>query len=229
MKNRYICLDTETTGLSPINGDKIIEIGCVEIIDNKITNDKFHSYINPQKEISKESTRITNITNEMVKNSPIFSEISNDFINFLLSKKEYSTFLIIHNANFDLKFLYNELNQKSITVINSLNLIDTLKVARKLFPNEKANLDSLCKRFEINLKDRQELGHGALLDANLLAQLFIKLLEIYSIEKLTEEKKYFFGFRKREMEFKRRNPCEITNKEEELHIKLLSDINVDIW
>ena len=186
---RLIFFDTETTGLSPINGDKIVEIGCVEMINGIITGEHFHHYINPERHIPIEVVKIHGITNEKVKNSPKFHNIAQDFLNFI-----EGAILVAHNANFDVKFVNHELGLCNLPVLSNI-IEDTLKIARLKFPGSPASLDALCKRFEVDLADRS--FHGALLDSKLLACVYRKMVlnDQSSIEfnkknkNLSEEKK----------------------------------------
>jgi DNA polymerase-3 subunit epsilon len=165
---RLIFFDTETTGLSTTNGDKIVEIGCVEMINGIITGEHFHHYINPERHIPAEVVKIHGITNEKVKDSPKFHEIAQDFLNFI-----EGAILIAHNANFDIKFINHELNLSNLPQLNNI-VEDTLKIARIKFPGAPASLDALCKRFEVDLTDRS--FHGALLDSKLLACVYRKMV-----------------------------------------------------
>ncbi len=167
---REIILDTETTGLNPIDGHKIIEIAAVELIDNIKTNNYFHSYINPERGIPESSQKIHNISDEMIKNKPIFKEVMNDFLNFIKDDT-----LIIHNADFDLKFLNYELNLNKICNLKN-RIIDTLTLARSKYPGSSVSLDSLCKKFNINVEERIEKGHGALIDCYLLSEVYLEIL-----------------------------------------------------
>ncbi len=164
---REICFDTETTGLSPEEGHKIIEIGCVELIDNRKTNNHFHVYLNPERDISEDSVRITGLTNEFLSDKPLFASIADDFLKFIGDST-----LIAHNAAFDIGFLNYELS-----LLNKENLsnpvVDSLVLARQKFPGQRNNLDALCKRFNIDNSKRSL--HGALLDAELLAEVYIEL------------------------------------------------------
>ena len=167
--NREIILDTETTGLNPFQGDKIIEIAAIELIDHISTEKKFHCYINPERDIPETSQQIHNISNEMVKNKPIFKDIIDEFLSFIKNDS-----IIIHNADFDLKFLNYEL---SLCGLNNLenNIIDTLSIARSKYPGSSVSLDSLCKRFDVDLNERKEKGHGALIDCYLLSEVYLEL------------------------------------------------------
>ena len=166
---REIILDTETTGLKPFQGDKIIEIAAIELIDHISTEKKFHCYINPERDIPETSQQIHNISYEMVKDKPIFKEIIDEFLDFIKNDS-----IIIHNADFDLKFLNYEL---SLCGFNNLqnNIIDTLSIARSKYPGSSVSLDSLCKRFEVDLNERKEKGHGALIDCYLLSEVYLEL------------------------------------------------------
>lgn len=166
---RKIVLDTETTGLSPDNGHRIIEIGCVEIINDIKAGEVFHCYINPERDVPMDSFRIHGISSEFLQDKPIFKDVCQDFIDFISDSK-----LIIHNANFDMNFINYELRKCNVDEIFKDKIIDTLYIARKKFPGNKVSLDALCKLFNISLKDREK--HGALIDAKLLLEVYIELL-----------------------------------------------------
>ncbi len=171
MKDRKILLDTETTGLNYFDNDKIIEIACLELIDDHISGEKFHVYINPQMVIPQESIKIHGITNEQVKDSPIFSEIADDFINFI-----GDSIMIAHNASFDKNFINSELSKINKNIYNTNQFIDTLFLAKKLFPKQKNTLDALCDRFTIDRSSRKDY-HGAFIDILLLKEVYINLIE----------------------------------------------------
>ena len=177
---REISLDTETTGLSFAKGDRIIEIGCVEIIDKKITGNSYHVYINPERAVSMDSTQITGLTNEFLKDFKTFKEIYKEFLEFIGNDR-----LVIHNAPFDMSFINGELGLVNYNVLNDWTdkkivneVIDTLSMARKKYPGSPATLDALCRKFSVDSKIRTK--HGALIDAELLAQVYI----IMSVEKV---------------------------------------------
>ena len=167
---REIVLDTETTGLDPLEGHRIIEIAAIELIDHVKTEKSFHSYINPERQIPEVSQKIHNISNEKVKDKPKFGEIIKKFMDFI-----GDDILVIHNADFDLKFLNYELNKIGMEKIQNEN-IDTLKLARSKYPGSSVSLDSLCKRFNIDTKERIEKGHGALVDCYLLSEAYLEIL-----------------------------------------------------
>ena len=173
---REICFDTETTGLDPKDGDRIIEIGCVEIIDRKITGNTFREIINPERKNSTESINITGLTDEILKDKPFFREIADKFLEFIGDSQ-----LIAHNANFDINFINYELSLIDKEPLKN-NVIDSLNLAKIRFPGKKNNLDVLCERFNIDNSARDK--HGALLDAELLAEVYLHLTQ--------EEQSQFF-------------------------------------
>ncbi len=166
---REISFDTETTGLDPRSGHRVIEIGCVEMIDRVPTGKHFHQYINPQRDVPAEAAAVHGLTEEMLKDKPIFSEIANDFRQFVGDAT-----LIIHNAAFDMKFINAELTWAKLPEIPWEQSFCTLKEARKRFPGAQNSLDALCKRFNIDNSMRDK--HGALLDADLLASMYLELM-----------------------------------------------------
>ncbi|UAT42667.1 DNA polymerase III subunit epsilon [Anaplasmataceae bacterium AB001_6] len=168
IKKRNIVLDTETTGLEISDGHRIIEIGCVELIDDKITGNHFHAYVNPERGISIENSKIHGITTDLVENKRRFAEIADDFLDFISD-----SVLIMHNAPFDMKFLNYELKKAKKKTISNERAVDTLEIARKNFPGEQASLNALCRKFNISLEARKM--HGALIDSYLLAEVYFFL------------------------------------------------------
>ena len=166
---REICLDTETTGLDPRSGHKVIEIACVEIVNKVRTGNFFHTYVNPRRDVPDEAFRIHGISTEFLKDKPIFDHVAVKFLDFIKDTK-----IIIHNAAFDVKFLNYELNLIGMAPLDSSNVIDSLLIARNKFPGASNSLDGLCKRFNIDLSKRDK--HGALLDTELLVDVYIELM-----------------------------------------------------
>jgi DNA polymerase-3 subunit epsilon len=166
---REIVLDTETTGLDPKMGHRLVEIGAVELINHTPTGVNYQTYINPERDVDPGAQEIHGLTNEFLQQHPAFEDISAEFINFLSDST-----LIIHNAPFDLAFINMELSRLEVTPISSERVIDTLVLARKKFPGAQANLDALCRRFAIENRHREL--HGALVDAALLADVYIELI-----------------------------------------------------
>ena len=180
---RLVVLDTETTGLDAENGHKIIEIGCVEIINRNITSNIFHEYINPMREIDERAIEIHGITNDKLKDKPIFADVAIKFIEYLSNSP-----LVIHNASFDLGFLKSEFESSKNNpdiLEQDRKILDTLKIARVMFRSKRNSLDALCSRYEIDNTDRNY--HGALLDAKLLANVYLRMTRGQTkIEGLTE-------------------------------------------
>lgn len=168
---RQIILDTETTGINPQLGHRVIEIGCVEMIDRKLTGKHFHVYINPQRIVEEEAIGVHGITNEFLADKPLFQDIAQDFYEYIKGAE-----LVIHNAAFDVGFINHEfslLKPKLPPVEGYCDILDTLAMARKKHPGQKNSLDALCKRYGINNSHREL--HGALLDAEILADVYLLL------------------------------------------------------
>ena len=168
---RQIVLDTETTGLEPAQGHRIIEIGCVELVDRKLTNNRYHQYINPQREIDAGAIEVHGITNEFLEDKPVFADVSDDFLEFVRGAE-----LVIHNAPFDVGFINHELKllESGLGKVEDFcTVLDTLVMARNMHPGKKNNLDALCKRYEIDNSAREL--HGALLDAEILAEVYLTM------------------------------------------------------
>lgn len=167
---RQIVLDTETTGIEPKEGHRIIEIGCVEVVNRKLTGNHFHVYINPGRQIEQEAIEVHGITNEFLKDKPVFGDIAEEFVNFIRGAQ-----LVIHNAPFDVGFMDHEFamepRTRNIVTHEICTVLDTLVLARQMHPGQKNNLDALCKRYGIDNSHRQL--HGALLDAEILADVYL--------------------------------------------------------
>lgn len=166
---REIVLDTETTGMDPADGHRIIEVGCVELFNHLPTGKTFHHYINPEREIDAGAIAVHGIKNEFVKDKPVFGEIIGPLMDFIGDAT-----LVIHNAEFDIKFLNAEFKRLGFPPFKLQDAVDTVLMARKKYPGSPANLDALCRRFNIDLSGREL--HGALLDAQLLAAVYLELL-----------------------------------------------------
>ncbi|MDF2177573.1 DNA polymerase III subunit epsilon [Aliiglaciecola sp. CAU 1673] len=168
---RQIVLDTETTGIDPRQGHKIIEIGCVELINRRLTGSHFHVYLNPEREIEQEAIEVHGITNEMLTDKPLFKDVAQDFIEFIQGAQ-----LVIHNAPFDVGFMNHEFALIGLPVKHTESLctvLDTLQLAKDLHPGQKNNLDALCRRYGIDNSHRTL--HGALLDAEILADVYLQM------------------------------------------------------
>ena len=170
--NRQIILDTETTGLDFKTGHRVIEIGCVEIVNRKFTGNEYHTYINPERESDEGALRVHGLTTEFLSDKPKFSEIYEEFINFIKDAE-----LLIHNAEFDIGFLDNEIKlvSKDLNPVENevLKITDTLQIAREKHPGQRNSLDALVGRYEINGYDREL--HGALLDSKILGDVYLSM------------------------------------------------------
>ena len=170
MTIRQIILDTETTGLSPEQGHRLIEIGCVELVDRRLTNNNFHCYINPERAVDEGAFKVHGLSAEFLADKPIFAHIKDDFLDFIAGAE-----LIIHNAPFDVGFINAEFKRidNKFQLEKLCNITDTLVLAKKQHPGQRNSLDALCKRYFIDATDR--ILHGALLDAQLLADVYIAM------------------------------------------------------
>ncbi len=166
---REVVLDTETTGLSHKDGHRIIEIGCVELLHRVPTGKTYHTYINPERDVSAGASAVSGLTYDFLKDFSPFASIASEFYQFI----QEST-LVIHNANFDIGFINAEFSRLEMPLLRVSDAIDTVIISRKKFPGQPANLDALCKRFNIDLSKRTK--HGALVDAQLLADVYIELM-----------------------------------------------------
>ena len=166
---REIVLDTETTGLDPAKGDRVVEIGCIELINHLPTGEEFHVYINPERDVPTQAYEIHGLSEKFLSGHPIFSAVAETFLAFIGNDP-----LIIHNAAFDLGFLNVELAACGWPEIPESRAIDTLILAHRKFPGAPVNLDSLCRRFGIDFSTREK--HGALLDSHLLAKIYLELI-----------------------------------------------------
>jgi len=165
-----VILDTETTGFNVKDGHRIVEIGCIELDDLIPTKKTFHCYLNPQRKVSESALKVHGYTDEFLSDKNIFKDIADDFLKFIEGKK-----IVIHNAEFDISHINNELSIVGYDKIDKKNVIDTLDIARKKFPGSPASLDALCKRYRIDNSKREK--HTALLDCELLSKVYINLLD----------------------------------------------------
>lgn len=224
---REIVLDTETTGLDPSNGDRLVEIGCVELMNHVPTGNHLQFYINPERPVPAEATAVHGLTDEFLADKPLFSQIYSQFLEFIGDAR-----LVIHNAEFDMKFINWELKNVGHAAIPWGQVTDTLQMARKKFPGSPANLDALCRRFGIDNSNRT--FHGALLDSELLAEVYLELLGgrqhglgLGSVAK--EEKVSVIQVEKTERVY--RKPRSHAPSEQELaaHKSLLDRIKNPLW
>lgn len=165
---RTIAFDTETTGLSPEQGHRVIELGCVEMVNAIPTGKVFHQYINPEREVDAGAVKVHGLDNVFLSGYPVFAEVAENFLKFIGDAQ-----LVIHNAAFDIGFMNAEFSRMKLASLPMERAIDTLHIARKKFPGSPASLDALCRRFNIDASARTK--HGALLDAELLAEVYLEL------------------------------------------------------
>jgi DNA polymerase-3 subunit epsilon len=166
---REIVLDTETTGFDPVEGDRIVEIGAVELLNHMPTGRTYHQYINPERSMPKEAFEVHGLGDDFLRDKPVFSAIAQDFLDFVKSDT-----MVIHNASFDMKFLNHELKKVGKPTLPMTQALDTLLIARKKFPGSPASLDALCRRFGVDNSSREK--HGALLDSEILAEVYLELI-----------------------------------------------------
>lgn len=219
---REIVMDTETTGLDPTQGHKVVEIGAVELFNHIPTGRTFHQYINPKRQMPKEAFDIHGLSIEFLTSYPVFKDIAEKFLNFIGSST-----LIIHNASFDVKFLNFELDSVGAEKIQNDRVLDTLKLARSKYPGSPASLDALSRRFRIDISKRSK--HGALLDSQILAEVYLELiggrqpgLELISTQTRNTTTSSNDGTFKREVPL----PSLLTDTEKKAHdtfIKLLGE------
>lgn len=166
---REIVLDTETTGLNPKGGDRVVEIGCVELKNHFPTGRTFHHYLNPERDMPQEAFAVHGLSTEFLSDKPLFQNLAQDFLSFI-----DDAILVIHNASFDVAFLNMELGRVDKPVIEMDRVVDTLALARRKHPGAQNNLDALCRRYKIDSFNREK--HGALLDSEILAQVYAELI-----------------------------------------------------
>ncbi|MBI3453031.1 MAG: DNA polymerase III subunit epsilon [Rhodospirillales bacterium] len=166
---REIVLDTETTGLDPGAGHRVVEIACLELVNHLPTGEKFQRYLNPEREMPPDAQAVHGLTDEFLKAQPVFAAVVDEFLGFIGNDR-----LIIHNAEFDIGFINAELARLGFTALDRRRAIDTVQLARRKFPGSPASLDALCSRFNIDNSERTL--HGALLDAELLSEVYLELI-----------------------------------------------------
>ena len=225
---REIVLDTETTGLNPEKGDRIVEIGCVELENHLPTGKTYHQYINPMRAMSEEVVAVHGLTEEFLSDKPIFSEIADEFLAFVGE----NTPLVIHNAAFDMNFLNCELKACGRRILPEEYVVDTLLIARKKFPGAKVNLDELCKRFNVDASRRTV--HGALLDAELLADVYLELitdreLKFDSSKKSEQNQQVNQNLKNVSRETFPERVWNLDPAEESAHTEFLSKLKNPIW
>jgi DNA polymerase-3 subunit epsilon len=221
---REIVLDTETTGLDPNSGHRVVEIGCVELINHIPTGETYHQYINPERDMPDEAFAVHGLSEGFLSQHPVFADVAEAFLDFVADDK-----LVIHNAGFDVKFLNAELERLDRPAIPLARAIDTVQLARQRFPGAQASLDALCRRFEIDNSARDL--HGALLDADLLALVYLELIggRQPGLELATEARRGRTQTRRAERPLRPARPHAPTADEEAAHAAMLARLSDPIW
>ncbi len=230
---RELVLDTETTGLDSGDGHRIVEIGIVELENHVPTGKEFHYYLNPERESDKGAQKVHGLSREFLSNKPKFSDIAEEFINFISDSK-----IIIHNASFDLGFINAELTRCNIDELSENIVIDTLILAKKKFIGQSVSLDSLCRKYNINLTGRDT--HGALKDAKLLASVYLELiggrqsrLDLDNVKNnsSSEERDNLFnvGEYYQKKNLKKTKQSKINEDDYKLHLQSIKTIKNSIW
>ena len=223
---REVVFDTETTGFDPFNGDRVVEIGCVVVDDYIPTGEVYHVYINPERDMPTAAVNVHGLTEEFLSDKPTFSEIVADFRDFCGDMN-----LVAHNAEFDMKFINWEMENLGFSPYPANRAVDTLAIARRKFPGANNTLDALCKRFSVDNSNR--IKHGALLDAELLAEVYLELMggRQTGLGLVSEEKKNENLDAASEINRSFREPRPHSASEEELkrHQEFIAEIENNLW
>ncbi len=224
---REIVMDTETTGLDPSTGDRIVEIGCVELFNHVPTGRTYHQYINPERSMPEEAYKIHGLSDQFLSDKPVFAKVANSFLNFVGTAK-----LVIHNAAFDMKFLNAELGWLRKPLLPWDQAIDTLAMARQKFPGSPSSLDALCRRFGIDNSSRTL--HGALLDSEILAEVYLELIggkqPGLTLAQTASERVISDGSEWRPSRRQRSLPTRLTEKEKAAHAAFVEKLGENaLW
>ena len=230
---RELVLDTETTGLDYDSGHRIVEIGIVELENHLPTGNNFHYYLNPERNSDKRAQEVHGLSTEFLSNKPKFIDIADKFINYISNSK-----IIIHNASFDLGFINSELRRCGMKELDESIVIDTLLLAKKIHIGQSVSLDSLCKKYNIDLTGREI--HGALKDAKLLASVYLELIggrqskldfEIMNDIINPEDRVNFFDLDEynKKLKLERKIHCKLDEKDHKLHLNSIQTIKNNIW
>lgn len=226
---REIVLDTETTGLDPAQGHRIVEIGCVELVNHIPTGRTWQTYLNPERDVPPEVVAVHGLSAEFLSDKPVFAQAFPEFLDFI----EHDSRLVIHNASFDMKFLNAELKKVGHPGLSSKRVIDTLQIAREKFPGAPSTLDALCKRFSVDNTGRNL--HGALLDSLLLAEVYLALMggrqQGLSLGEAPPDGATLFsgGAPMRERPFRPARPHAPSDQESAAHAALLERLTDPVW
>ena len=229
---RELVLDTETTGLDYEDGHRIVEIGIIELENHVPTGSYFHYYLNPERESEQKAQEVHGLTREFLSDKPKFSDIADELMHYISNSK-----IIIHNASFDVGFINAELTKCNMKKLNEENVIDTLTIAKKKFLGQSVSLDSLCRKYNIDLTSREI--HGAIKDAKLLASVYLELiggkqsrldLEI-TTHNIQSEENYLISLNEysKEMNLRDINNVKMNQQDYKLHLKSIETIKDSIW
>lgn len=221
MSKRELIFDTETTGFDPMTGDRLIEIGLVEMVDKTLTGEHYHQYVNPERDVPEGAVKIHGITTDFLRDKPVFSDIMDDFLAYVGD----DSVLVAHNAEFDMRFINWELENAGRPIIHPKRFIDTLAIARTKFPGAANSLDALCKRFGVSNTHRTL--HGALLDAEILADVYIELLggRQAGLDLAVDAG----GAVAREKKARERRTFPVSDEERARHADFITKLNDPIW
>ncbi|MFC3100995.1 DNA polymerase III subunit epsilon [Altererythrobacter lauratis] len=224
---REIIFDTETTGLDPLSGDRLVEIGCVELVNRVATGRTFHAYFNPQRDMPLEAERVHGLSAAFLSDKPLFADLADELLDFLGDSP-----LVAHNAQFDFGFLNAELSACGLEAIAMERMVDTLAIARRRHPGAKHSLDALCARYGVDRSHR--VKHGALLDAELLAQVYVELLGgrqigLELVEERAEEVSEMRAFAPRTGAFRPARPHSASAEELERHRAFVESLKAPLW
>lgn len=220
---REIVLDTETTGFEYKQGHRIVEIGCVELINHMPSGQTYHQYINPERDMPEGAFRVHGLSEEFLRDFPLFKDIAQEFVDFVGGDT-----LVIHNAGFDMPFLNWELKQHGFDELDN-NVVDTLMIARQQFPGSPVNLDALCRRFDVDNSNREK--HGALLDSELLAEVYLELIggRQPGLELAKDTFGSSDGSLNRERPFREPRTFDIPAQDFEMHQAFLKSLKDPLW
>lgn len=228
---RELVFDTETTGFEPGEGHRLVEIGCIELMNKVPTGRSYHQYINPERDMPSEAAAVHGLTEDFLKDKPVFSQIYSEFVEFVGA----DGILVAHNAAFDMKFINAELKTVGHEGYSNKRVVDTLQIARNKFPGSPASLDALCRRFGIDLSERD--FHGALLDAQLLAEVYLELMggRQHGLaldpaqSKSNSNESAAVQAEQKERVFREPRSFSVSKEELEAHQKMLEELTDPIW
>ncbi|WP_417465642.1 DNA polymerase III subunit epsilon [Kordiimonas sp.] len=222
MSVRELIFDTETTGFDPLNGDRLIEIGLVEMVDRNLTGRHYHQYVNPEREVPEAAVKVHGLTTDFLRDKPVFSDIMDEFLEFIGE----DTKLVAHNAEFDMRFINWELENAGRPVVHVKRFVDTLAIARNKFPGAANSLDALCKRFGVTNTHRTL--HGALLDAEILAEVYIELLggRQEGLDLAVDDDG---GVSRREKKVREKRSFPVSEEERAIHAAFVAKLENPVW